>query len=78
MEFITLNNGVQMPKVGYGVYLVPPDSVIEVSALRSGRHTHSSVEFLLDCAVRPAPVSGACGAERRALLPWLLPGAGGA
>lgn len=25
MEFITLNNGVQMPKVGYGVYLVPPE-----------------------------------------------------
>ncbi|MBR1444912.1 MAG: aldo/keto reductase [Firmicutes bacterium] len=25
MEYVTLNNGVKMPKVGYGVYLVPPE-----------------------------------------------------
>ena len=25
MEYITLNNGVQMPKVGYGVYLISPE-----------------------------------------------------
>ena len=24
MEFVTLNNGVQMPKLGYGVYQVDP------------------------------------------------------
>ncbi len=27
MELIKLYNGVQMPKLGYGVYLVSPDSL---------------------------------------------------
>ena len=25
MEFVTLNNGVKMPKLGYGVYQTPPE-----------------------------------------------------
>ena len=25
MEYVTLNNGVKMPKLGYGVYQTPPD-----------------------------------------------------
>ena len=25
MEYVTLNNGVKMPKLGYGVYQVSPD-----------------------------------------------------
>lgn len=25
MEYVTLNNGVKMPKIGYGVYLIPSD-----------------------------------------------------
>ena len=24
MEFVTLNNGVKMPQIGYGVYQMPP------------------------------------------------------
>lgn len=25
MEYVTLNNGIKMPKLGYGVYQTPPD-----------------------------------------------------
>ena len=25
MEYVTLNNGVKMPKLGYGVYQTPPE-----------------------------------------------------
>lgn len=25
MEFITLNNGVEMPQIGYGTYQTPPE-----------------------------------------------------
>jgi len=32
MEYVTLNNGIKMPKLGYGVYQTPAE------ALRAGRH----------------------------------------
>ena len=25
MEYVTLNNGIKMPKLGYGVYQTPPE-----------------------------------------------------
>ena len=29
MEYVTLNNGVKMPQVGLGTYLIPQDKVVE-------------------------------------------------
>lgn len=26
MEYVTLNNGIKMPKLGYGVYQTPPEN----------------------------------------------------
>lgn len=31
MEYVTLNNGIKMPKLGYGVYQTPPDDTKNVS-----------------------------------------------
>ena len=28
MQTVTLNNGVEMPQLGFGVFLVPPDEVV--------------------------------------------------
>lgn len=35
MEYVTLNNGIKMPKLGYGVYQVSNE---EWRTLRTGRH----------------------------------------
>ena len=29
MEYITLNNGVEMPKVGLGTFLIPQDKIVD-------------------------------------------------
>src|SRR5690625_4097413 len=29
MQYVTLNNGIQMPQLGYGVWQVPDDEVVE-------------------------------------------------
>lgn len=31
MEYVTLNNGIKMPKLGYGVYQTPPEDTSAVS-----------------------------------------------
>ena len=29
MEYVTLNNGIKMPKLGYGVYQTPPEDTMD-------------------------------------------------
>ena len=38
MEYVTLNNGVKMPKLGYGVYQTPPEETeaCVTEAIRTG------------------------------------------
>jgi len=62
-------------EVGEGdMYIIPPGQRVQVSAVSAGKHTHTSVEFLIDCIARPTeqsvPVDG-----RRVCLPFLIPAA---
>ncbi len=62
-------------EIGQGdVYIIPPGQHVQVSAVSAGKHTHTSVEFLIDCITRPAaqiaPVE-----NRRVCLPFVIPAA---
>jgi diketogulonate reductase-like aldo/keto reductase len=53
METITLNNGVEMPAVGLGVFQTPPDE------------TRDAVRAALDCGYRHIDTAAAYGNERQ-------------
>ena len=43
MEYVTLNNGVKMPLLGYGVYQTPPDET-ETCVLAAIRNGYRSID----------------------------------
>ena len=44
MDYVTLNNGVKMPKLGYGVYQTPPEERQATEALIPPRRTATKKE----------------------------------
>ncbi len=57
MEHITLNNGVTMPALGYGVFQTPPDETATVvtEALRVGyRHIDTAAAYFNEAGVGAA------------------------
>lgn len=56
-ETLTLNNGITMPALGFGVYQTPPDETVDAvaSALRAGyRHVDTAAAYLNEAGVGEA------------------------
>jgi 2,5-diketo-D-gluconate reductase A len=61
MRFVTLNNGVQMPILGFGVYQIPPDQTEQAvtDALATGyRHLDTAEAYQYEAAVGRAIANG--------------------
>ena len=53
MEYVTLNNGIKMPKLGYGVYQTPPEDTKRcvLDAIEIGYRSLPREEFFLTTKV---------------------------
>lgn len=69
MEYVTLNNGVEVPKLGFGVYQIPQDSCERcvLNAIEVGfRHIDTAQSYLNEAEVGNA--ISHCGIDRKDLF----------
>jgi diketogulonate reductase-like aldo/keto reductase len=75
MQTITLNNGVEMPVLGCGVYQVPADHTEQVvaQALDTGyRHIDTAASYQNEAAVGRAIAAAHGKSEGQVVLRWLI------
>ena len=57
MEYVTLNNGIKMPKLGYGVYQTPPEETCRcvLDAIEVGYRSIDTAQAYYNEAGGPGP-----------------------